>query len=393
MPDLITTLTEERAQVADAIGALVAQDDYSPEEFAELQTRGERLDVKIDNLRIAAEQRARADQRWEDMRRAPRAAETRATADIGDLMLRSDPYKMFLRNGAGGRAHLMSVDMQRRALITASFLPGEAAEVVGTPPQARTPFLDLIRNVQVDALTVPIVSHPDAAPLAGVVAEGAQKPEATINTSEWTVTLETIAHWVEVTRQALADNSLVRDIITGSLMRGVLAKAEAQAAAIITGGTYSTVAGADMLESIRLGLAEVQAQGYQPNGVLINPADAASLDMAIWQVAAQVPTTSSSLFGLRLVATPTVAAGSAYVGDWQNGAMWFYRSNAELYVTDSDVGIVATAPVSNFKRNVLTFLAEITAKAAVIQGEAIAKCTPTGGAVTATRTAPKAAGK
>lgn len=392
MADLIADLTEERAQITDAIESMVTADGFDPEgnkEYAELKTRGEYVDRRVESLRELAQHREASNILRDHLTRVPAAKGTMAP-DVGEQLMSADAWKTYQRNGYGGRAHLMSLDLNRRALITSSFLPGTTDTIVGRPPATRTPLIDLMRNVQVDALTVPIVSHPDSYPLAGNVAEGAQKPEATIGTTEWTVTLETIAHWVEVSRQALADNSLVRDLISTNLLRGVDAKAEANAAAIVTGGTFTTVSGASMLEAIRQALATVQSQGYSPNGILINPADAASLDISIWAVAASFPTVNNSLFGLRVVPSVNVPQGAAYVGDFDAGTAWFYRASAELYVSDSDVGIVATAPVSNFKRNVITFLAEVMAKGAIIQGGAIVKAQP-GAPLTAS--APKPAAK
>lgn len=373
--DLIADLTEQRAIIADAMEQMAAAEDFDPKnpEWLDMKTRGEGIDTRITGLRESAQHREAAERLRDQLVRAP-AAKGEATTDVGDLLIRSEAWRTWKRNGSTGRAHLATLDMNRRA-ITSTWLPGTADTVMGQLPTLRTPVLDLLRNVQVDSLTVPIISLADSAPFAGVVAEGSQKPEATITPTDWTVSLQTIAHWVEVSRQALADNALVRDIVSGSLMRGVNAKAEAEAAGVINGGTYGTATGATMLEAIRIALAKVQTNGYQPNGILIHPDDAAALDNAIWTTAGLFPTVNSTLFGLRLVASPSVGPGTAFVGDFQAGAYWFYRGSAELYVSDSDVGMVASAAVSNFKRNYLTFLAEIMAKAAVVQGAAIIKAT------------------
>ena len=93
----------------------------------------------------------------------------------------------------------------------------------------------------------------------------------------------------------------------------------------------------------------------------------------------------------RIVPVPSIAAGTAYVGDFNTGVKFLYMGAAQLYVSDSDVGIVAAAAVSNFKRNVLTFLAEMRAKTVIVQAGAIRECTPTppvGGTATAPQTKP-----
>jgi Phage capsid family len=382
MPDLIAELTEERAQLADFAEELASANDFDPEsrDWADTKTRGEHLDKRITALREAGEQRAAASRLRDMLTRVP-AGRGVATLDVGEQMVRSESWRTYLRNGGGGRAHLMDIELERRAVLTTSFLPAIPDRITAPPPKQQTPLLDVLNNVQVSSGSVQLVTYPAAAPLAGVVPEGTPKPEATITTTTSTITLETLAHWIEVTRQAIADEAMVRDLISGNLMRGVYDKAEASAAAVIQGGTYVAVAGASMLESIRLGVASVQSAGFSPNACLINPVDAASLDGSIWAIGGGFPTINGTLFGMRLIPAAAITAGTAFVGDFNSGAKFLYMGAAQLYVSDSDVGIVAAAAVSNFKRNVLTFLAEMTCKTALVQPSAIVECTPTGGVV------------
>lgn len=388
MPDLIATLTEERAQVADALEQLASADDFNPEarEWGDLKTRGEHLDKRLVALREAQEQRSSANTLRDMLTRAP-ALHTTMSTDVGDQLVRSESWKTWIRNGAGGRAHLMDIDINRRALITTSFLPSQHEQIVAAPPAVQTPLLNVMSSIQVSSKTIDVIYYAAQAPPASVVAEGALKPESALTPTVTPVTLETLAHWIEATRQAIADNAMVRDLITNGLLRGVNDKAESQAAGVITGGSYATVAGANMLESIRGGVAAVQTAGYRPNAVLINPVDAAGLDGTIWALPGSGgPSISSSVFGMTLVPVGALTAGTAYVGDFQLATKFLYMGTAQLYVTDSDVG---PAGESNFKRNIITFLAEQYCKTAVVRPEAIVKCTPTGGLIT-TAAAPAA---
>lgn len=384
MPDLIQELTEDRAQVADLMDTMASADDFDPEsrDWADLKVRGEHLDKRVSALREAAEHRSSAARLRDMLTRAP-AAQGTVTRDVGEQLVRSEAWKTWLRNGGGGRAHLMDVELNRRAVLTSTWFPGQDSRIVADVPARSTPLLDVLSNVQVSSGSVEIVTYQSGAPLAGVVPEGSAKPEATITTAVTPVTLDTLAHWIEVTRQALEDEAMVRDLISGGLLRGVNDKAEALAAGVIQGGTYSTVAGSNMLESIRLGVAQVQTAGFNPNAVLINPADAATLDGIIWGLGSGFPTVTGGIFGLRIVPAAAITAGSAFVGDFNAGAKYLYTGAAQLYVSDSDVGIVAAAAVSNFKRNVITFLAEMRSKTVLVRTEAIVECTPAGGAITA----------
>jgi Phage capsid family len=377
--DLLQELTEERAQVADLMDQMVAAEDFDPEtnkDWPALKTRGELLDRRVLAMREAAEHRTAASDLRDRLTRAPAGRGT-AGPDVGEQLLRCEAWRTWKRNGGGGRAHLMSLELNRRALVTTTTFPGgEGTPIYAQPPTASTPLTGAFGNIQSDNMTIPIMTYGPVPP-AGSVAEGAQKPEATLTITPTTVTLDTLAHWVEATRQALANDAFLRDLISNGLMRGVARKAELDAAVALQGGNYGTpVVGADMLESVRLGVAQVQSKGYTPNGIVINPADAASLDFAIWGYGGGVGI-SGSVFGIPVIPVGGLVAGTAFVGDFKTGAAFIYMSGVQLYVSDSDVGIVAAAPVSNFKRNVITFLAEQFSKSVIVNPDAIAECTPT----------------
>lgn len=381
--DRISELTEERAQIADEIQTLAMADDFDPEsaEWKHLQTRGERVDSRLAALRVAKENRAKADHGRDMLFRAP-AASGISTRDIGEQILTSESWRAYVRNGMGGRAHLMSLDMQRRAVITSAFMPGEKPRIYADAIQPPTPLLDVLANVQVSNSSVEVIDRVEG-PEAGIVAEGAPKPEATLTSNLRTVTLDTIAHWVQVTRRAVTDENQLRDTINNELIAGVYKRAETGAAGIIAAATYATAGGANMAEAVRSAAAMVQTKGFTPNAVLINPTDAAEMDFVLWGLTNSV-TQTNSLFGLRIVAVPSLAAGSAFVGDFRAGARFLYKGNAQLYVSDSDVVGTGSTAVSGFRSNVLTYLAEMEAVTVIVQGAAIVEATPTGTTTRAT---------
>ena len=376
MPDLVATLTEERQQVADALTAMVEADDFDPDskEFAELKTRGERTDKRLAAIREAQQHRAAADQLL-GARGRP-AGQQAPGQSLGDVFLRSEAFRDWRKRGGRGREFIG--EFQTRALLDTSWFPGVDSRIVADPPAPRSPLVDVLGSTTVSSGSVEVVTYNPQPPIAAVVPEGTQKPEATITTGITTVTLDTIAHWIEVTRQALDDESMVRDLISGGLMRGVTKKVEDAAAQVLNGGAFGVMQGADLLEAIRLSVAYLQDAGFDPNAILINPLDAGALDSAIWGMTNTGPVINSSLFGMRIVIASAITQGSPLVGDWPAAAKHLTRGAVELYVSDSDVGIVATNPVSNFKRNVITFLAEQRAKTAITQTGAAFKCTVTG---------------
>jgi HK97 family phage major capsid protein len=199
-----------------------------------------------------------------------------------------------------------------------------------------------------------VIIGPD--PEAAVVAEGAPKPEATLTFTPASAALETLAHWIQITRQALEDASYIQSLIETKLRRGLALKAEHDAAAAIVAGwpAVGAVTGTTLLEAIRVGIATVEDRGYRPNAVLMNPADWAALDIAVMVESVDGPARQQTFWGLRPVASSDVAAGTAYVGDFQSAVTLFDRGVSNVFLTDSHA--------ANFISNVLVILAETRLK-------------------------------
>lgn len=378
MPSRTDELLLERAELAEHITILAEADDFDPtaDDWAKAQSRAEQLDRQLEGISKARERSADFD-RIRTTFGAPPAPEMDQMTDIGDALVRSQAFRTYVRGGATGSHRLMDVPLNLRATLTMSSFPSVKDRIVAAEPRRQNPLLNALNRQQVSSNSVEVVTYPAAAPLAGVVAEGALKPEAAITIAVSTVTLETLAHWKEATRQLIEDEARMRDFISANLIRGVTDKAEAQAAAVITGGTYVPAAGDTMAEALRVAVANVQSAGYSPNGILINPIDAAALDISVWTVSTGAPSMNGSIWGVPLIPVGAVAAGSAYVGDFDAAVDFLYRSGVQLYVTDSDVNSVDFS--SNFKKNIITFLAEMRAKAVITRPEAISKATPSAG--------------
>lgn len=371
MPSLeshLDELIEKRQQVTDDMEGLVTSPDFDPDgdAFSSLQRSGEQLDKQIEHVEKTRQNRMAADQWHKLSGRGPAQMDPRAMEDVGQALVTSESFQRWKRAGASGRAKLLEVPLQR-ALITTADLPSTNDRVYANGPVLPTPLLNVLNRQQVSSGAVDVVTY-GAAPDAAIVAEGALKPEAALTIDVVTKNLVTLAHWAETSRQAVEDESRLRDFVSNSLLRGVYGKAETEAATAIQNGTYDAAQSPDsLMKAIRLGVALVQDKGYTPNAVLVNPLDAAELDFFVWD---NTGGQSQSVWGLSVVASSKITAGSAFVGDFAAGVHHYYRASAEIFVTDSDVG---AAGESNFKRNILTWLGEMRAVTAVVRADAIAE--------------------
>lgn len=299
---------------------------------------------------------------------------TRAPLELtspGAAFVASEAFTAYDGHGKSSRFPILDylgLSLEARAPITTSTLPIPAFTL---PPQevtARAPLVDLANRVAVSSGVVEWVEV-GADPEAAVVAEGAAKPEATLTFTPASSALDTIAHWVQITRQALEDASYIRSLVEGKLRRGLLAKIEADIAALLTASTaIGTATGADLMASIRAGISEVESAGYRPNAVALNPADTAELDTAMFAITGN-PSRSGGYWGLTVVSDPSITAGNAYVGDFTSGLTLFDRGVTDVFMSDSHADL--------FIKNILVILAEARVKSAITDPLAICECTVT----------------
>ena len=224
------------------------------------------------------------------------------------------------------------------------------------------------------------ITWSEAPEAGGPIAEGALKPEAVITPTTTPLSLDTYAHWKAITRQALEDYARIRSIVEGKLRVGLAKKLESVAAGVIGAATWETVTDPDVLNGIRQAVGVVQSKGYQPNAVLLNPADYSSIDIAAAGAAGNGPTSFGNVWGLRPVPVPSIPAGTAYIGDFNEAVTWFDRNTTGVFMTDSHADY--------FVRNLLLVLAETRAAFAATNTEAAVELTVAPAALAA-RTASK----
>jgi HK97 family phage major capsid protein len=342
------TRLQERCVEIDGLLTEHASQAESARAFASLAQR-------IDASRAeAAEQRGPAGRR-----------ESTALVTPGQLVTDSAEFRAY-----NGRGQMTAVevtdylDLEQRAPIMTTDLAIPAFVWSNPTPTLPTPLANACSVVRVSSGNVEWVEEgPD--PVAAVVPEGTAKPEAAIVFTPHASSLDTIAHWVQITRQALADASYMRSLIEGKLRRGLARKVEADIAALLEGAALQTAVDADLLHAIRVGIGLVESAGYNPNAVILNPADYAALDIAVMVESVDGPARKTSFWGLTPIPVPSHPAGTAIVGDFKEGVTLFDRGVADVFVTDSHADF--------FVKNLLVILAEGRYKSAITDPLALAE--------------------
>lgn len=384
---LLDKIRTERDQVRAAALKMVESDDFNPEDetYKDLETRAAALDTRASKLVGLLEEQASTDsvfnridaaaQRQEERAKVEETQSRDAGRSWGELFVRSSAFEGYHGRGNSERFELNLEEVETRALPTglaelvAAGLTMPKFAVDTTAPVAPTPLLDNIPSFRVDTNAVEFVKWAKSAGGAAVVAEKADKPSAEYAPTVTSDTLDNIAVWTQITRQMAEDQRTVMDKINNELRRDVLREEEAQAAAALAAATLDTATGATLLGAIRVGMAEVQANGYAPNAVLLNPADYAELDLDVMGNTLGGPQVGRGFWGLTPIPSSAQTAGTAVVGDFRSGIERYIRSEVSLYITDSHA--------STFIANVLTILAERRSLTAVVRPQALVEASVT----------------
>lgn len=386
------SLTQSATDITER--AATEERDVTDTERASLttmQTRCAEIDAQLTEYNAQAEsQRAYArlrdslhtDEPDEPPARRMQTRQAEPPRGWGEQFVESDAFRNYVGAGSSARVELPGdgiierrdaefARLEQRAPITTD--SGIVVPYLFSPPTPTfpSPLMDVCGSLTVGSNAVSWVQWaPNPAPNAPVVPEGTAKPEMALTATPTSDTLDTYAHWKEITRQALEDIPQIRAIVEGRLRQGIMRSVETGIAAAIGAAPIPPVAaplGSSLLNAIRAGLATVQANGYTPNAVLLNPMDAADIDLGIMGGTLGGPVTNGSVWGLRVVAVNDLPAGTAYVGDFQNAVTVFSRGTTTVYLTDSHA--------DNFIKNVLLLLAEIRALVTVPEPQAAAECT------------------
>jgi HK97 family phage major capsid protein len=314
-----------------------------------------------------------------------------------EAFVRSAALEAFRANGKQGK---FAVEWDGRAApagtVTTGTQPPQNTRVPGIIPQnPDLPLLvaNLLDRQTSDGTTLEYMrdtSGPQSTwNKAAVVAEGADKPKSGPFTFDLiTTTLKTVAHWVPITRQAADDNAQLMGYINGRLTYGLEYKLDRE---ILTGngttemqgilttpgiGTYQPGSGSTDAKLITVRKAKTQGELalYPPTAVVMNPMDWQDIELdedanGQFRVIANVqdPGAPTRLWGLTVVTTVAMAAGTALLGGFRTGATLWERQGITILMTDSHADY--------FTANTLVILAERRANVAVHTPAAFVKIT------------------
>ncbi|MEU7381545.1 phage major capsid protein [Streptomyces sp. NPDC042207] len=313
-----------------------------------------------------------------------------------EAFVRSAALEAFRERGCRGESGAVEFRAPVSGAVTTGTVPQQNTRVPGIIPQnPDLPLLvaNLFDRQTSDGSTLEYLrdtSGPQATwNKAAVVPEGDTKPQTGPFTFDTiTTTLKTVAHWVPITRQAADDNGQLMGYINGRLSYGLDYKldreclvgngtTEVQGVLTTPGiGSYQPGVGSTDVKLITVRKARTQAELalYPPDSVVMNPIDWQDIQLdedsnGQFRVITSVLDAGAAtrLWGLTVVTTVAMAAGTALLGGFRMGATLWERQGITILMTDSHADF--------FVKNTLVVLAERRANLAVHTPQCFVKIT------------------
>lgn len=312
----------------------------------------------------------------------------------GQWFVESDTVKGLMADQRAGQR--VSVDLDQKAIISSltTDANGSAGDLV--VPQ-RAPLVDAVeRRMTIRDLLMPgntnsgSIQYPKETGFTNSAAThtetgGTAKPQSEIKFDIVTANVTTIAHWVLATRQILDDAPMLRSYIDGRLRYGLRYAEELQ---LLNGdgtgtnlnGVYTqatalssnpaVVTSPNKMDVIRYAMLQAALAELPPNGIVLHPTDWAGIETTKdsagnYIIGDPAATLQPRLWGLPVVATQAITVDKFLVGAFNTAAQIFDRQDARVELSTEDD--------QNFRKNLVTILAEERLALAVYRPEAFIK--------------------
>ena len=360
-------------------GEIEVAQTASTESKAELQKAMEKIAEANDRL-VALEQRGDE---------VPEAA----PKSLGERLIKSDAYTDYI----SGRRDVARMEFKTAIVNTypastsQPLVQGDRIMRINATPNRRLTLRDILPSATTDSNLVEFTrenaftnnagpQRDTASPLAAI--ENQTKPESAITFTLATTPVVTLAHWIPLSKQVVADSSMLMSYVNGRLMYGLKLKEETQLLkGLGTGGEISgiqTQATAYTVESpqltneidiIRDCITQAQVGEYSPNFIVLNPNDwdsiqrrkVGSSDDRYVYGDPNMSWLATPLWGLTPIVTNSQTSGTFLLGD-TNGCMVFDRESASIEMSTSNG--------TDFVKNMVTVLCEERIALAVFRTEA-----------------------
>lgn len=319
------------------------------------------------------------------------AFEAKGSESIGAQFVKSDAWEN-LKNGLQGRARMevktaiINATGQNQPLVPSD---RDVSGIYTTPNRmlrirdilpSRTTASNLVEFTRENAFTNNAGPQISGSPEAY---ENVTKPESAITFTLVNVPVVTLAHFIPASVQVLDDSPMLESHINGRLMYGLKLKEETQLLSgtganhqlngLITQATTYTPRSPDLtqneIDKIRDAARQLHASEYEPDFVVLNPADWYDIDITKvnagtddrYIVGDPKSMQGPNLWGMPVIVTNSITAGTFLVGS---------RNACEIADRQMAVVEASREDSTNFQKNMVTIRAEERLALCVFRTEA-----------------------
>jgi HK97 family phage major capsid protein len=277
----------------------------------------------------------------------------------------------------------------RRGLLDPFYQRPLTVRQLVSPGTTGSDVIEYVRVLSVTNAAAPVAEATDPGVIGSgdpaiTEAAGGLKPMSGMTLEKDVTHVKTIAHWLPATKRALSDAAQIRTLIDSFLLYGVEEQLEDQMVGgdgtgenllglANVSGIQTQVApttGEDTFTVTRRARRKVRIGGRAiPTAYVMNPVDWENVELlrntqGTFYGAGPFAMSAPTLWGLPVVESEAVPAGTAWCGDWTK-AVLYDREQASIQVTDSHADF--------FVRNLVAILAEMRAAFAVLRPAAFVK--------------------
>ncbi|MFT9347694.1 MAG: phage major capsid protein [Gluconobacter japonicus] len=314
-----------------------------------------------------------------------------AGLSLGQRFIRSEEVKAVMAEGDAWRGRV-KLDVKSITSASTSGASGTTGLVVAdrqpgivqVVPNRSLVIRDLLMPGNTASSAIDYVRETGFTNNAAIAPEGTQKPQSDIQFDLQTLPVRTIAHWVQASKQILADAPMLASYVDGRLRYGLAFVEDNQLlngdgtgtnikGLMVQSTAYAKPAGVTvknetMIDRLRLAMLQAVLAQYPATGHILNPTDWASIELtkdaqSRYVFANPMGLSGPALWGLPVAETLAMSAGKFMTGAFRYAAQIFDREDATV--------IISTEDRDNFVKNMVTILAEERAALAVYRPEAL----------------------
>lgn len=315
----------------------------------------------IDNLSVQQKELADRLLEIEQKGGSGESGEQSGALSIGAQFTGSDVYANF-RDGQSQKARF-EIENNTNTGSDVTVAPDRKAQIVPGASQILT-LEDVLTSIPTSSNAIEYTREATFVNNAAEVAEGGAKPETDITFSLENEKVVTIAHWTKISRQLADDAPALAAYINFRMRYGVDQRVETQLA--VGNGTGANMSGlmatgnftahgiadselGSVLKKhvlIRKVVAQLKTSGYMADAVLLNPVDAADMEIEEGTTA----NVKGISLGAPIVESNAVAQDTFLVGAFRQAATIHNRQSVVVELSESDS--------DNFTKNLVTIRAE-----------------------------------